>query len=94
MDLEFMNACEEAKNRLIKDGYMPYITEIVDIGDRWLFFGEIDDKDGADYGNNPVSVTKKTGNVNDFYLGDIENYKLYENGADVEIPKEYLEIKR
>ena len=49
-------ACEKAKYRLIQLGYKPYITEIVDIGDRWLFFSDIGG--GSDYGNNPVSVTR------------------------------------
>ena len=83
-------ACEKAKYRLIQLGYKPYITEIVDIGDRWLFFSDIGG--GADYGNNPVIVSKDTGEVEDFYLGDPVNYSLYEKGADVDIPEEFKSL--
>ena len=90
--MKLIDACEKAKKHLVESGYMPCITEIVDIGDRWLFFGQLDDEDGYDYGNNPVAVTKKGGKTEDFYLGDIENYLLYDKGIDVEIPNEYQNV--
>ena len=42
-----------------------------------------------DYGNTPITVDKNTGEIADYPLSDVGNYKRYYKAEDIEIPKEF-----
>ena len=87
--LDFNTACEMARKNLVGQGYKNGIAEITDLGDSWLFTGRMFDIGVTDYGNTPITVDKNTGEIADYPLSDVGNYKRYYKAEDIEIPKEF-----
>lgn len=88
--MKFLDACELAKNVLVKRDYKDGFSEICDLGERWLFFGRTFNKGVVEYGNCPVSVDKETGQCEDFPISNVENYDLYYESESVEVPTQYF----
>lgn len=88
--MDFMKACDIARDKFIKQEYKDGFCDICDIGDRWLFIGRSLDKGVAEYGNCPVTIDKETGKVDEFPFSLVENYDLYYESEGIEIPPQYF----
>lgn len=85
-------ACKIAIDNFVKKDYLRGVAEVVDIGDRWLFFSRFSEEPGVEYGNCPYAVNKETGECKEFPISIIENFELYYNSDPVypsEIRDEY-----
>ncbi|SCH84850.1 Uncharacterised protein [uncultured Clostridium sp.] len=88
--MDFMKACDLARNIFVKRDYKDGLCEIFDSGDRWIFFGRIFEEGVVEYGNCPVTVDKETGQCEDFPISDIQNYDLYYESKPIKVPSEYV----
>ena len=86
--MKFGMACKKAMEYLKKEYGDIGFSSIKDIGDKWLFEGR-DAENTVFYGKPGITIDKETGEQGFFLLPDIENFKLLDKAANIEIPKEY-----
>lgn len=82
-------ACKLAYEFFNKNGFQKGIVFAAELDDLWLFGGKMLRGSGVEYGNNPVSVNKKNGNVNWFVLSRPKNLELYWTRKEVPVPERY-----
>lgn len=81
-------ACEKALDYLPKIGMLRKIYGACSTPELWLFGGRWEDDNSVEYGNNPISVNKYTGEVDVFSIS--QNIDTYYSSEPVTIPQEYL----
>ena len=86
--MKFELACKKAMEYFKKEYGDTGLCSIKDLGDKCLFDGS-DDEQSIVYGKQGITVDKKTGKLEIFYLPDEVNFKLLDNATDVDIPEEY-----
>lgn len=86
--MKFKSACEKAMNYFQKEYGDTGFCSIKDLGDRWLFDGA-SASSGTVYGKQGITIDKKTGEIDLFYLPDDKNFELLEEAVEIVIPEEY-----
>ena len=81
-------ACKKAMEYFKKEYGDIGFCSIKDLGEKWLFDGNDADKTVV-YGKPGITIDKKNGEQNFFFLPDIENFKLLDKAINIEIPIEY-----
>ena len=84
--MTFENACITAYELLKEDDFIGFFM-VVDIGNKWVFFGG--DPNKAYYGVRTVSVEKGTGKCDWFIVERGENDKLLSEGLKIDFPEEF-----
>ena len=72
---------------VIKESGNVKINSIVDIGAAYVV--GICGVNGEEIGEPPISVDKRTGETDVFFLPDTTNFKLLDSGANIEVPAQY-----
>ena len=85
--ISLTSACEKALDFFPSMGMMKKIYNIGSTPDLWLFDGRWEEGNHVEYGNNPVSVNKETGEVGAFIIS--QNLDEYYSAEPVEIPHKY-----
>lgn len=86
--MRFEMACKKAMEYFKKEYGDVGFCSIKDLGEKWLFDGTDADKTVV-YGKPGITIDKKNGEQNFFFLPDIENFKLLDKAINIEIPIEY-----
>ena len=77
----------EACKIVIDENGSVKINSIVDVGAAYVI--GICGKNGEEIGEPPISVNKRTGETDVFYLPDANNFKLIESGVSIDVPEQY-----
>lgn len=86
--MRFEMACKKAMEYFKKEYGDIGFCSIKDLGEKWLFDGTDAGKTVV-YGKPGITIDKKNGEQNFFFLPDIENFKLLDKAINIEIPIEY-----
>lgn len=86
--MKFEEACKKAMEYFKKEYGDTGLCSIRDLGSKWLFDGS-DNEQRVVYGKQGITVDKKTGELELFYLPDETNFELLDDAVDVNIPEEY-----
>ena len=84
--MKFETACKTAYDTLKSDNFLG-VYLVVDIGDRWVFFGG--NPNEVYYGVRTVSVEKDSGKCAWFMAQSEENNDKLERGIEVDFPKNF-----
>ena len=87
--MRFEEACGKAMAYFRKEHNDIGLSSIMDLGDRWLFSG-VNAEPGVVYGKQKITINKKTGDIELFYLTNEKNFKLLDNAVDIAIAEEYV----
>ena len=81
-------ACEKALSYFPTIGMKKKIVAVCDMNNKWIITGRYFDDDCVEYGNNPISIDKITGEIEVFSMA--ENFEQYYNDAvPVQFPLEF-----
>ncbi len=83
--MNLKEACDKAKEYYSKEWGCSDLSEIKDLGDKWLFFPTDETKA---FGNFHITVDKATGEVEPFILPLKENFDRLKKAVVVQKPNE------
>lgn len=89
--MNFNCACEKALKYYKNEWDDIGLAGIYDLGEKWLFYGR-DKQDKRVYGKPGITINKKTGEQDYFYLPDDDNFRLMEDAEEIEVPKIFREL--
>ncbi len=82
--MELKEACKLALAFYAEDRKATALSEIKDLGEKWLFYPEESDED---FGRFSITIRKDDGKMEPFHLPNKENFALLKQAKPVEIPK-------
>lgn len=86
--MKFEEACEKALDYFRKEYNDSGLRSARDLKESWLFEGA--NEDGVVvYGKQDVTIDKKSGELDLFYLPNEENFKRLDEAVKIELPEKY-----
>ena len=85
--LNFEEACKMAYDFFRENTQKIAIYSAMDAGEFWIFFGDTDGY--VDVGGQGIKVNKFNGEIDEFTLPNLENFKIMKNAIQIDVPCEF-----
>lgn len=82
----YKEACSKAQKMFAQKGYLGKVDSACDLPDKWLFFGRFKEDSVIEYGSRPISVDKKSGVADWFYIYTPEHIAEYIAATPIDLP--------
>lgn len=83
--VKFQEACKTAVEYFLREWGDGSLDSVKDIENKWLFYGG----QGGMYGRQGITIDKKSGEIDLFYLPDEGNFELLDKAVEISVPKEF-----
>ena len=82
----YKEACNKAQEMFARKGYLNKVDSACDLPDKWLFFGRFSEGAVIEFGGKPISVDKKSGEAEWFYIYTPEHIAEYTAAKPIPLP--------